>query len=274
MSNGPGTFIGKVVFICLKVSVNLVYNFQGQPSTTTVKHDFNPNGLKFHRGSPWVSILSWLNLKANKDYFSYEHVKRHLWWVVSHVNESCHTCEWVRSTCPAHAVPEFRFYAEKSPVYSEKSPAYSENSRMILKEFWKQPYDSERISEVMSHIWKRHVAKLCLIYDSEKDFSGAGLQIRKGHVTHTNGSCHTLKYEWLMSHIPMHHVATWGMLLNYIEFIWTYVTHMKEACRHILMSPVSYEWVISHVNGCAALSLRMQCLNYIFQIWKMHVATY
>ena len=67
-------FIGKVVFICLKVSVNLEYKFQGKPSTTTVKHDFNPNGLKFHRGSSWVSILSWLNLMANKDYFSYEYI--------------------------------------------------------------------------------------------------------------------------------------------------------------------------------------------------------
>jgi len=45
-------FIGKVVFICLRVSVNLVYKFQGKPGTTTVKHYFNPNGLKFHRGSP------------------------------------------------------------------------------------------------------------------------------------------------------------------------------------------------------------------------------
>ena len=45
-------FIGKVVFICLRVSVNLVYKFQGKPGTTTVKHDFNPNGLKFHLGPP------------------------------------------------------------------------------------------------------------------------------------------------------------------------------------------------------------------------------
>ena len=30
--------------------------------------------MKFHRGSPWLSILSWLNLKANKDYFSYEYI--------------------------------------------------------------------------------------------------------------------------------------------------------------------------------------------------------
>ena len=45
-------FIGKVVFICLRVSVNLVYKFQGKSGTTTVKHDLNPNGLKFHRGSP------------------------------------------------------------------------------------------------------------------------------------------------------------------------------------------------------------------------------
>ena len=52
------TFIGKVIFICLRVSVNLVYKFQGKPGNTTVKHDFNPNGLKFHRGSSRVSILS------------------------------------------------------------------------------------------------------------------------------------------------------------------------------------------------------------------------
>jgi len=70
--------LGKVVFICLGVSVNLVHKFQGKPGTTTVKHDFNPNGLRFHRGSPWVSILSWLNLKANRDYFSYEYVWRDL----------------------------------------------------------------------------------------------------------------------------------------------------------------------------------------------------
>ena len=77
-------FIGKVVLICLRVSVNLVYKFKGKPGTTTVKHDFSPNGLKFHRGSPWVSILSWLNLKANKDYFSYEDDDRciHVWWII------------------------------------------------------------------------------------------------------------------------------------------------------------------------------------------------
>jgi len=45
-------FIGKVVNICLGVSVNLVYKFKGKPGTTTVKHDFNHIGLKFHRGSP------------------------------------------------------------------------------------------------------------------------------------------------------------------------------------------------------------------------------
>jgi len=45
-------FIGIVVFICLRVSVNLVSKLQGKPGTTTVKYDFNPNRLKFHWGSP------------------------------------------------------------------------------------------------------------------------------------------------------------------------------------------------------------------------------
>jgi len=73
-------FIGKVFFICLRVSVNLVYKFPGKPFTTTVKHNFSPNGLKFHRGSWWVSILSWLNLKANKDYVSYKYVTQDSIW--------------------------------------------------------------------------------------------------------------------------------------------------------------------------------------------------
>jgi len=59
-----------VFFICLGGSVNLVSKFQGQPGTTTVnlvlKHDFNPNGMKFYLESPWVSVLSWLNIT---DYF-------------------------------------------------------------------------------------------------------------------------------------------------------------------------------------------------------------
>jgi hypothetical protein len=45
-------FMGKVFFIRLGGGVNLVFKFQGQPGTTTVKHDFNPSGLKFHRGPP------------------------------------------------------------------------------------------------------------------------------------------------------------------------------------------------------------------------------
>ena len=54
-----GIFIGKVVNICLGVSVNLVYKFKGKPGTTTVKHDFNHLGLTFYRGSLWVSVLRW-----------------------------------------------------------------------------------------------------------------------------------------------------------------------------------------------------------------------
>jgi len=62
-------FIGKVVFICLVGSFNSVLKFLGQPGETR----FQPGGMKFHRGSPWLSILSWLNLQANKDYVSYEY---------------------------------------------------------------------------------------------------------------------------------------------------------------------------------------------------------
>ena len=42
-------YLGKVVFICLGISVNLVSTLQGKPGATTVKHNFQPNGLKSHR---------------------------------------------------------------------------------------------------------------------------------------------------------------------------------------------------------------------------------
>ena len=90
-------FMWKVVFICLRVSVNLVYKFQGKPGTTA-KHDFNPNGLKFHRGSPWVSILSWLNLMANKDYFSHEgtYTRYNFHWCVQ---QSLHIVDVFHDVC-------------------------------------------------------------------------------------------------------------------------------------------------------------------------------
>ena len=92
-------FIGKVVFICLRVSINLVSKFQGKPGTTTVKHDINPNGLKFHRGSPWVSILSWLNFKANKDYFSYKSVDLSLQTYLYLCNTLQHTATHTATHC-------------------------------------------------------------------------------------------------------------------------------------------------------------------------------
>jgi len=48
--------------------------------------------MKFPRGSPWLFILSWLNLKANKDYFSYEY---------SHVRHVLHILIWGIFSCDA-----------------------------------------------------------------------------------------------------------------------------------------------------------------------------
>ena len=128
------TFIGKVVNICLGFSVNLVYKFKGKPGTTSVKPDFNNLGLKFHRGSQWVSVLSWLNLKENKDYFSCEHTWRSHY---THMNESCHT--------------------------HERLTSYTWMSRVT------HVNDSCHIHQrVMSHIWTSHVTQMnesCHIYE-------------------------------------------------------------------------------------------------------------
>jgi len=96
-------FIGKVVNICLGVSINLVYKFKRKSGTTTVKHDFHHLGLKFHRGSPWVSVLSWLNLKANKDYVSYEYMRSRVKSYIScHIHESSICTTWLVHTCDCH----------------------------------------------------------------------------------------------------------------------------------------------------------------------------
>jgi len=49
--------------------------------------------MKFHRGSPWLSILSWLNLKAHKDYCSYEyysHVVNNIFNLLLHTHLHTH----------------------------------------------------------------------------------------------------------------------------------------------------------------------------------------
>ena len=190
-------FIGKIVFICLKVSVNLVYKFQGKPGTTTVKHDFNPNGLKFHRGSPWVSILSWLNLKATKDYFSYEDdrgVSFILMGDVSHMNEVVlHV--WMREVTPM-----------KSHVIHANLSRHTHTSVPLL--IWLDHIthiNPSCLTHVnaschtckwdMSRVWKCHIAHLWRVMS----------QTRIYRATYLNVFCIT--YESVMTNIGMRHVA-------------------------------------------------------------------
>ena len=64
------TFIGKVVFICLVGSVNSVLKFLGQPGETRLQ----PGGDEISLGVP-MTFNTKLNLKVNKDYVSFEHVR-------------------------------------------------------------------------------------------------------------------------------------------------------------------------------------------------------
>jgi len=56
--------------------------------------------MKFHRGSPWLSILSWLNLQANKDYFSYEYTRHVKCNVTCGSHVKCNVCiYWSHVKC-------------------------------------------------------------------------------------------------------------------------------------------------------------------------------
>jgi len=139
---------------------------------------------------------------------------------VVHVNDLCHTYEWVMSSL-AH-------------TRCLKSIKMREGNQ------WVMSYHTCKY--VMSRKWMSHV--VACTQDVTK-----GVRMRKEtescHVTHMNESCHTyewvISYEWVTSHIWMSHATHKRM---------SHVTHMNESCH-------TYEWVMSHIWMSHATHKRM-----------------
>ena len=156
---------------------------------------------------------------------------------VTHMNESCHTCEWVMS----HIWMSHVTHVNESCHICE----------------W-----------VMSHIWMSHVTH---VNESCHTYEWVMSHIWMSHVTRMSESSHA--YEWDMSHLfardeildlgdrQDHELVGW-ICRNESRRIWTsHVTHMKESCHlynelwhiwtnmsHVCLSHVTWKWVIAHMN--------------------------
>ena len=170
--------------------------------------------------------------------------------LVTHINESCHTYEWVMSH-------------QGMPIKA----SYNDTSY----------HTYERVKSHITTSQVTHINESCCTYQR------VTLHIWMSHAPHTNESCHT--YEWVLSHIWMSHVtpghADQGVVQRYvISHIWksqiahnnksghayqqvmlhistSHVAHMNESCHtyqwfmsHIWMSPVTHMNESCHARAC------------------------
>jgi len=137
---------------------------------------------------------------------TYEWVTSRMVWVVSHMNESCHTYEWGRSVSSAHAVPQSCHRYEKVT-----SPRI--NSHVIYE--WVMSH-----MDVSCHARVNHVTHM----------NGVEVVLPRmqclGHMTDMTESCRHIL-------IVMSHVNEW----RHVTYEWV-VSHVNESCY-------TYEWVRS-----------------------------
>jgi len=140
---------------------------------------------------------------------------------VTHMNESCHTYEWVMSHVWMGHVTHM----------TESCHTYE----------W-----------VMSHIWMSHVTRM---NESCRAYEWVMSHIWMSHVTHMTESCQT--YEWVMSHKRRSHVTHMKTHTNSMRYAKvmrvSHVTHTNESCHthdrvmsNIWTSHVTHECVMSH----------------------------
>jgi len=186
--------------------------------------------LSFMRTCEWspqypLQNRKWLRTTAIA--FSLDCVMSHVWmsynhtyeWVVQHVNdswhiwkshvthmnESCHTHEWVMSltwishvtymdaSCHAYAWVMSHIWMSQGTHTNESRHTYE----WVMSHEWMNHgthmnESCHTYERIMAHIWMSlEPSEWCMTHERV--------------MTHMNGSCHT--YEWVMSHIRMSHVT-------------------------------------------------------------------
>ena len=202
-----------------------------------------------------ICIYIWVSYVTNM--YTYGFTRRawrivshvtHMMSHVTHINESCHTCEWFMSHIWVSHVTHMYIC-------------------MIAQDAWEG-------LRVMSHIWVRnvthmmshvtHMSESCQIYEWVMS------HIWVSHVTHLSESCHT--YEWVMAHIWVSYVThmseSWQTYEWVMSHIWmSHVTHMNESCH-------TYEWVMSHIWMSHVTHMNESCHTYewvMSHIWMSHI---
>ena len=127
------------------------------------------------------------------------YIMSHIWMSHgTHMNESCHTYEWVM----------LHIWISHVTHMNESCRTYE----WVMAHIW---MSYVRTYEwVMSHIWVSHVTHM---NESCHTYEWVLSHIWMSHVTRMNESCHT--YEWVISHVWM-----------------SLVTHMNESCHAARMN--------------------------------------
>jgi len=128
-----------------------------------------------------------------------------------HMNESCHTYEWVMS----HIWMSHDSFLKKKET-------------------------------VQGTLWNISVSHVTHINESCCTCEWVRSRIWTSHVTYTNEFCHESKdtYEWVMSHIWTSHVTHMNETCRTYEWVMSYIWMSHVTCIH--ESCHTYEWVMSH----------------------------
>ena len=164
---------------------------------------------------------------------------------VTHVDESCHTCEWVMS------------HMWMSHVTHDNESCHTCEWVMSLTHV---DESCHTCAWVMSHMTMSHVTH---VNESCHTCEWVMSQMWMSHVTHVNESFHT--WQWVMSHMTMSHV-----------------THVNESC-HTCGWVMSHMWMshVTHVNEsrhtCASVTSHM-CMSHVMsqipELWSTDTLNY
>ena len=116
---------------------------------------------------------------------------------VTHVNESCHTCE---SVMPLIQITLSIVGTINMPLLINHTPPIASLREWVL--YTHTQIIHATCAWVMSHMWISHVTH---VHESSRTCKWVMSHMWMSHVTHVNESSRTC--EWVMSHVWMSHVA-------------------------------------------------------------------